>query len=545
METPQPKGMPWRTRRIVLVLAVSAIVVASGFLVWDVFVRARSLAEVYGFDHWIPGSSVAIVGTITDIERKNTSYGPEVSLELDGGPGCAGAPSVAGDPTATYAIGARFQTTLHFQRYTINGDPAVSAPELRCPFPLALEAIGTVLDSVSLFAGRLFLVYNGTESNGTVHYEIATANGATYPPDKLPATLRKSTPLQGSDPILHAGGPIDSFARWIDFGGLQYLGTVGAYQEFPIVDEMTSLAAGISRNGSLRFADANRNGLVDDGDRLDVNLAATGSPTTWDTYQLIIGGLFAAPETYVSCARFILNGPLGPLDVPLPERRDAHVKLQYAGGTSGTTFTSRIDVRPGFGPTLALSDVRFFVQAEGSSGNGTLSTLPITLSNGVSLAFTDANGDGRLDSGDGFRAGGLANRTSVALILDQGNTTVGTISWVVGYGEPIGRVPTLKFTAQGTNPWRATANASFWSPELALNRTVRASLLENGIAVLTNVSLGGGILGTFANGTLAFTDSDGDGSLSSGDVFTVTGASGNRYELDISVLYETPWRVTF
>src|SRR2546427_5253852 len=109
---------------------------------------------------------------------------------------------------------------------------------------------------------------------------IRTANGRAHPRDALPATLRKSTPLRGSARILPAGAPIDSFARWIDFGGLQYLGALGAYSEFPIVDEMSSLAAGISRNGSLRFVDANRNGLVDDGDRLDVNLAATGSSTT-------------------------------------------------------------------------------------------------------------------------------------------------------------------------------------------------------------------------------------------------------------------------
>jgi len=542
MEPPKPKGIPRRKRRVVLVIAVSAIVVAAGFLVWEVFVRPRSLAEVYGFDHWSPGSTVTIVGMITSIERQNTSYGPEVYLELDGGPGCAGGPSVVGDPTATYAIGARFQTTLHFQRYTINGDPAVSAPELRCPFPLTLGAIGTVLDAGSLYAGRLFLVYNGTASNGTVHYEIVTANGAAYRPDTLPATLRKSTPLQGSDPILPAGAPIDSFARWIDFGGLQYLGTLGAYQEFPIVDEMTSLAAGISRNGSLRFVDANHNGLVDDGDRLDVNLAATGSPTTWDTYQLIIGGLFAAPETYVACTRFILNGPMGPFDIPLPERRDSHVRLRYAGDTFGTTFTSRIDVRPGLGPAAAISDVRFFVQAGGSSANGTLSNLPITLSNGVSLSLTDANGNGRLDSGDMFRAAGLSNRTSVTLSLAQGDASVGDIDWVVGYGEPIGRVPTLTFTTQGTNPWHATANFPFWSPELALNRTLRASLLENGIPVLTNVSLSSGILGTFANGTLALADSDGDGSLSTGDVFTVTGVSTNRYVLEVSVFYGFPWR---
>src|SRR2546425_643279 len=154
MEPPKPEGMTRRKRRVILVIAVSAIVVAAGFLVWEVFVRPRSLAEVYGFDHWSPGSTVTVVGTITSIERQNTSYGPAVYLGLDGGPGCAGVPSVASDPTAKYAIGARFQTTLHFQRYTINGDPAVSAPELQCPFPSGLRAIGTVLDAGSLYGGR-------------------------------------------------------------------------------------------------------------------------------------------------------------------------------------------------------------------------------------------------------------------------------------------------------------------------------------------------------------------------------------------------------
>src|SRR3989475_12235158 len=113
----------------------------------------------------------------------------------------------------------------------------------------------------------------------TVQRGRSTSTGWPRRRARPAATLRKSTPPRGSDPTLPAGAPIDSFARWIDFGGLQYLGALGAYSEFPIVDEMSSLAAGISRNGSLRFVDANRNGLVDDGDRLDVNLAATGSPT--------------------------------------------------------------------------------------------------------------------------------------------------------------------------------------------------------------------------------------------------------------------------
>src|SRR5438094_7953967 len=119
MELTKPKGMPRRKRRVVLVMAVSAIVVAAGFLVWEVFVRPRSLAEVYGFDHWSPASSVTVAGTIMDIERQNTSYGLEVYLALDGGPGCAGGPSVVGDATATYALGARVLTIPHFERSTI------------------------------------------------------------------------------------------------------------------------------------------------------------------------------------------------------------------------------------------------------------------------------------------------------------------------------------------------------------------------------------------------------------------------------------------
>jgi len=396
---------------------------------------------------------------------------------------------------------------------------------------------------VSLVAGRILLAYNGTGPNGAVHYEILTANGAAYRPDTLPATLRKSVPIQGPNPALPAGSSIDSAARWRDFDALQFLGASGAYSEFPIVDDMPSLAAGVSRNGSLRFVDTNLDGLVDDGDRLDVNLAATGSPTAWDTYQLVIGGLFAAPETYVGGARFILDGPSGPLDVSLGGRADTQVGLHYAGDTFGTTATSRIEVAPMFGPSPALANLRFFLEAGGTSGNGTFSALPVTLTNGVSLAFTDTTGDGRLDSGDVFLVGGLANHTSVTLYLAQGDASVGTIAWVVGYGEPIGRLPLLTFANQGTNPWHATANSPFWSPELALNRTLRALLLENGIPVLTNVSLSSGTLGTFPNGTLALTDSDGDGSLSTGDVFTVTGASSNRYELDVSVLFETPWRV--
>src|SRR2546428_10390669 len=142
MEPPNPEGMPRSKRRVILVIAVSAMVVGAGFLVWEVFVRPRSLAEVYGFDHWSPGSTVTVVGTITSIERQNTSYGAEVYLGLDGGPRCAGLPSVAGDSAAQYEIGARVQTILPFQPYTIKREPAVSPPGIQCPFPTGARGNG-------------------------------------------------------------------------------------------------------------------------------------------------------------------------------------------------------------------------------------------------------------------------------------------------------------------------------------------------------------------------------------------------------------------
>jgi len=545
MEPPKPETMPRRSRRIIVVISVSAIVVLAGFLIWEVFVRPRSLSEVYGFEHWTPGSTVTIAGTITSIEREDTSYGPRVYLGLDRSSLCAGLGSVLGDPGATYHLGDSFQTILHFQAYTINGAPAVSAPELHCPFPSQLRSISQVADVSSFVGGRLLLVYNGTASNGTVRYEIVAENGAAYRPDRLPATLRKSLPIQGSNPRLPAGGPVNSAARWSELDALQYLGVTGAYSEFPIVDEMASLATGVSRNASLHFVDVNRDGLVDDGDRLDLNLAPTTSPNAWDTYQLIIGGLFSAPQTYAAAAHLILNGPMGPLEVALPERQDPHFELRYAGDQYGVGVTSEIAVRLRFGPAPALSDVGFLLSTGNATANATVSALPTTLSNGVTLALTDSNGNGRLDTGDVFRVGNLVNRSSVFLHLSAPNLPVGRIWWLVGYGEPIGQHPVFTFTAQGTNPWQATANVFFWSPELALDRTLRVSVLENGIAVLTDRSVPNGTVGTFANGTLAFADSDADGTLSSGDRFTLTGASANRYELEVSVLYESPWRVFF
>ncbi len=70
-----------------------------------------------------------------------------------------------------------------------------------------------------------------------------------------------------------------------------------------------------------------------------------------------------------------------------------------------------------------------------------------------------------------------------------------------------------------------------------MTRTIRATVRENGVAVLADVPLVNGTMGTFANGSLAFTDVDGDRTVSTGDFFTLTDTNVASHLLELSILY--------
>src|SRR2546428_744933 len=399
--------------------------------------------------HLAAGAQIPLQGTITGVARENTSYGPRVYLQLDHSTVCGGPASgdVLGDPNASYRIGDSYGTTLHLQSFTINGDPAVWTPQLVCHFPALERAIGEVMDAVSA-VDHVRLVYNGTDAGLWSHYEILTENGDGFRPDILPVVLLKALPVQGANPELPAGGPIDSAARFQTLAGLLYLemsGAVGGqFFGFDVADRMLSLSAGTSSNGTLRFVDGNGNGLADSGDRIDVRLPSSVPSNAWNVYLLEVGDFSSAARTYVGGVHVILAGPRGPLEVPLPDRTTPVIDFRYAGST-------------GWGP---------------SAGDPPY--------------------------------------------------------WVT-------------FQMQGTNPWRATAAVATWSPELALNRTLRATLMENGSPVLSNVTLANGTARAFANGTLTFTDADGDGFLSTGDFFSLQGNSADRYVLEVWYLFNSQW----
>src|SRR6266540_646223 len=159
-------------KRVAVVLLAIALIAASGWFAWEVL-RPRTIREVLETDRLQPGSTVELEGTVTAVYRENTSYGPRVNLELDHYDVCGGPNGghVLGDPAVDYRIGDRFRTTLHFVPYRFNGDPAVWAPELVCPFPGLPRAFGYVWDAVSLITG-FALVYRGTDPGGWSGYEV-------------------------------------------------------------------------------------------------------------------------------------------------------------------------------------------------------------------------------------------------------------------------------------------------------------------------------------------------------------------------------------
>ncbi len=543
--SPEPAAKPSSKRRTALVLLVAVALVAAGFVVYWVFVRPRTIAEVFAFDHFVAGTSVAVQGTITGIYRANTSSGPKVSLQLDNFSGCdvsdlllvVPAGQVWGDPNATYSVGQTFQTTLHFQSYTINGDPAVWAPELACPFPLGLTAIQLVDDTVSWFLG-LRLVYNATEPGGWLDYWVFTPNEFRYNLSVLPVTLRTTAPVPKGNPVFPTGSAVDSAHRWTTLAGIEYIGSAGSSNVFPIVDQMMSLADGTSANGSLRFVDENGDHMLDDGDRLDVRIPPTTAGNSWNSYLVQIGGVFFGNATYAAVQHLILNGPDGPLEpgfVGQPLTAD----LAWAGDQPGPPIQSSLRVTSiPFGTPPSTSSVTY--QLDDFQGNhvfsGNLTDLPRMAATGLTFAYTDANADGRFDTGDLLTLTGAANQSDYRISLWSGGPAFGIASWIIGYGIPL-PTPSATFTVQGSDPWKITANVSAWSPELALDRTLRATLTENGNVVVANASLATGTIGTFANGTLSFADADGDGYLSAGDYFTLTGDPTASYKLQVSVLF--------
>jgi len=518
-----------RTRAVIAVIAAILIVTSAAF-VWYQYVRPLTMQEVLE-RVWSPGDVRDVEGTITNVTRRNTSYGPLVAVNLDRWG------SVVGDPNATYRVGDRLRMTLHFTEYSFNGNPAVWAPELWTPFPEVTENVGIVADAVSVASGT-FLGYRDTDASNWTTYRVTTRDGDAYPLSVLNLSLRKGLPPFNWSTEF-PGQRMDRAALWIVLLAIEYVFVSGAYEANPRVDWMPSLAAGTSENGTMAFVDSDLDGMLGDGDLIRVRLNATAGDHDFQAYMLAFGGFFTRGG-YTSGGKYILQGPRGPVDLLMDQNAWSRVCFRHAGDVAGATVTSTIEVRDVlWAPPAPVADYRISFSPPSSSTAiiTNLSGLPATV-DGITVRFSDRNVNGLLDAGDQLVFEGLANRTYYSFRV-YSQASEGLFDWITGAGHIVGNLPAIRLSSSpGPPPYRVTADVPWWHQELALNRTPTVSLWENSTLVLDNASLRTGLLGSFPNGSLSFTDVDGDAFLSSGDVFDLQGAPGAHYRLEISVLWE-------
>ncbi len=319
-----------------LVIAVGVSIAIAAFATWQVL-RPRSIAEVLSLEGLRAGSEIAVQGTITAFGRENTSYGPRAYVQLDGNTACSGPAPWTGnllvDPNGSYTVGESLQATVHFEAFSIDGEAAVWAPELACPFPALYRAIAVVLDAASRVS-NMVLAYNRTDVAGWSRYDFQTFNVTGYDPNVLPVDVLKALPGSAR------GVPTDSANEWTERAAVFYVMAAAALGPqnpgFAVADRMTSLGAPASANGSLRFVDADSNGLVNTGDGLDVRLPATASSHAWQAYMVRIGNWSFGP-VQGSGVHVIMVGPSGPLE-EVPEVGSSSLNLRAASVTPAKSF---------------------------------------------------------------------------------------------------------------------------------------------------------------------------------------------------------------
>ncbi len=298
-----------RSRVRLLIVAVALLIVLpSLYGYWYYYVRPWTIREVLEADGLRAGMVRDLEGTITNVSRLNTSYGPAAGLELDGDKTCQQG-SVFGEPGTTYRIGDRFRTTLHFVDYEFNGKMGIWAPEMLCPFPWTSALAVSSIDAISYASGKVLLA---NESDGDSWYIFEVVfSASSMSARNLSVSLRDGLPLV-RDP--RTGGPffLDSAANWIVLAGAEYGAVQGLYASHPELDRMASMTDPTSLNGRIRFVDAGAPGAFDLGDKIELRLTSTSGAGHYGTYVLVVYDPVALNQPVA--AKYVVHGFQGPYE---------------------------------------------------------------------------------------------------------------------------------------------------------------------------------------------------------------------------------------
>jgi len=268
-------------RKILVIMIVVPVVLASGLFLWATYVREWSTYDVAkqvisdpsigspGFTHSLAGKTVTVGGKFTNIETIKTSQGDLSFLTLNNFSEIRLV--VWGD--VPYKIGKRMSMEVHFEWATCNEERHVYSPQIDFPW-FVLPAIGTVEDAVSVTSGMVFSVED--TATGGIYVRIFDQ----YPP----VTLANANCSLSAGTSSFASEYVDVLSGW------------GFGRKLDSIDNMTKTT---SVNGSITFSDADNNGLFSRGDFFELNgIERPQEDSGVRTYLLIVGRTNATGTMY-------------------------------------------------------------------------------------------------------------------------------------------------------------------------------------------------------------------------------------------------------
>jgi hypothetical protein len=519
-------GRKSNIKKIVAVILVIAIIVVSMSL-WYFLTRPVTLMEVANRE-FNPGDTIDVAGTITNIEKYNTTYGPLTLLTLDDYENVSEIYKLVADSEKDYGIGDYYQTTLHFEEYEYNGDRIVTAKELYYTYLMPV-AIAIMLEQVS-FASGFQLVQVSTDGNGMAEYEVFTRNGDKFPLDMFNVSMEKWV---GSLKMTYTHKTsLNLFAN-------EYFFLSGGCRGCEKVDSMESLEDYTSENESIEYVDVNHNNLLDDNDVFRVNIPPTLDEYTINSYYLTVGGDWEEPNIAAG-VKYLINWHKGFYEWYEID----NIGLSYVSEEKNGTLVDT---------TLEVSKIEREISLPFDQYNFSLhydytGDLPhyepskevvegiITINESISVEYDDANKNAKLDVEDRFIIRGLKNQTTALLILlDPTSSRVAEIEWIAGYGHIIGRLPEIDFDegvliSGNPNQYRINATVPYWHPQLLANSTMKLLVSTSSSDIEpADVLVEDGVKKNYGGINVTFFDADKDTYLSTNDYFKIECDPGTTY----------------
>ncbi len=247
-----------RSRKVLAVAVVIAVVAASGTFVWVSFLKPWSIKDLAkhvindpspaapGFDHNLAGKSITLKGKVTSFEIRQTTQGNLTFYNLDDFEDLSLV--CWGDPP--FKLNETISTRLSFEWSTCNDETHVYSPQVGFPGLQSMPSIGPIVKSITMTSGTVFV----TSSTDTGKILMTVADIVEHLSlANLSCTLSAGVRSWAADYVEVLGFPDPNM-------------TYGR-----TVDRMTSLANGEGMNHTFRFVDSDSDNNLSVGDRFEVS----------------------------------------------------------------------------------------------------------------------------------------------------------------------------------------------------------------------------------------------------------------------------------